>query len=581
MLLPSRSIANFVLTTLIAHPMLVACSGGPDRSTAGAAVGGESSVGGSVATETTTSRNGSTRGGTAGQDERTGAGGTARDDGSPTSSGTTKVAATSESAGGRTSSRSTTNAGGSVAPERTSVIGGRSGAGGTTAERTSATTKDTRATGGRTGTGASAPTGGSTQSGSTTVVEEAPTCSLPDPSAFQPKLSVGGGGTPYKESDHFIVFGSTSVDATLNLLEAAHQCFVEEWCWRSPGLSITSNSGTYYKFNVYQLSQLDGGAAGLAPYDYSAGLSYVQVLPNYSTDPGVTVHEFGHALTLTEKNWVEQGRTGLWWEAVANFVADTFMTSPYCANARTKHGITTSRSVLEPDTVISKSYMILCVNGNQYDAWPFLAYLTNNPDNYPGLGRMAVPNLFRTYKIDSNETPLHTLERLAAPTTVQAIVGRYWARMAYVDIGNPKAQKVFLDSRSRLNFSNLTSSGAQTYKVISERQPRYFGSNIIPLKIAGDGSVSVQITNLGNGRTESNFTATLSIRKTSEGTVRYVELPNGSGQATILDGEEASLVVVNTPDTLYLYDPSSVGANDPANTGLNYSVQITGATPAN
>lgn len=525
--------------------------------------------------------------------------------------GSSTTIASNDLTGGRTNKDGATVAGGSAAAAGGQVTGGRTGAGGATATGGSTKIRNDQTSGGRTATGGTAVTGGSlagrggqsaggrtstgsakaaggttltdstTQTSNPTAAGGNPTCSLPEPGEFQPKLTVGGGGTPYKESDHFILFGSTSVDATLNLLEAAHQCFVEEWCWRSPGLSITSNSGTYYKFNVYQLSKLDGGAAGLTPYDYSAGLSYVQVLPGYTTDPGVTVHELGHALTLTEKNWVEQGRTGLWWEAVANFVADTFMTSPLCANARTKHGITTSRSVLEPNTVISKSNMIICVNGNHYEAWPFFAYLTNNPDNYPGLGKMAVLNLFRTYKINSNETPLHTLERLAAPITVQTIVGRYWARMAYVDIGNPKAQEAFFSARSRLNFSNLSSSGNQTYKVIDSRQPKYFGSNIIPLKVQGDGTVSVQITNLGNGRSESNFTATLSIRDTKGGTVRYVDLAKGSGQATILGSEEASLVVVNTPNTLYLYDPSSVGTNDPANIGLNYSVQITGATPAN
>ena len=69
--------------------------------------------------------------------------------------------------------------------------------------------------------------------------------------------------------------------------------------------------------------------------------------------------------------------------------------------------------------------------------------------------------------------------------------------------------------------------------------------------MTGNGDVSVQVTNLGNGLPESNLTATLSIRS-SDGSVRYVDLPNGSGQATIGAGEEASLVVVNTPDTLYI-----------------------------
>ncbi len=60
--------------------------------------------------------------------------------------------------------------------------------------------------------------------------------------------------------------------------------------------------------------------------------------------------------------------------------------------------------------------------------------------------------------------------------------------------------------------------------------------------------------------------------------MRYLDLPEGSGQATIGADEEASLVVVNTPDTLYMYDPQYVG--DPENVGLDYEVEITGAAPA-
>jgi hypothetical protein len=102
-----------------------------------------------------------------------------------------------------------------------------------------------------------------------------------------------------------------------------------------------------------------------------------------------------------------------------------------------------------------------------------------------------------------------------------------------------------------------------------------------PALATGVGTVIVQITNLGNGQSDSNFTATLAIRTTSGGAVRYVDLPDGKGSATVASGEEATLVVANTPKTLYLYDPSSVGASDPAMAGLNYQVQLTGATPAN
>jgi hypothetical protein len=149
--------------------------------------------------------------------------------------------------------------------------------------------------------------------------------------------------------------------------------------------------------------------------------------------------------------------------------------------------------------------------------------------------------------------------------------------MAYLDIGHPPARNAFFARRGSLNFSNLDSIGNQTYQVKANRRPQYGGANIIPLN--GTGNVSIQVTNLGNGRSESNFTATLSIRA-GDGAVRYVDLPNGAGQATIGGNEEASLVVVNTPNMLYQYDAFRTESSSPEAAGLNYQVQITGAVPA-
>ena len=394
---------------------------------------------------------------------------------------------------------------------------------------------------------------------------------LPAPSAFKTN-NVGGGGSSPRASDHFQIFGSGNVDQGVKLLEAAHQCFVEDWCWRSPGLSITNSSGTYNKFNVYTLGSL-GSAAGVMKYDAAAGLSYLQVLTNSIGEARVSVHEFGHALTLSASpngGWVDQTRTGAWWEAVANFVADTFMTSTYCEPARAKAGIAAGNSIIDVNKIVGNSNMMILSDQNYYEAWPFFTYLTNNPDGYPGLGRMAMPNLFKNHK-RNNETPLHVLERQAAPITVQKILGRYWARMAYVDIGHPKAQQAFMSRKASLNQANVDAAGSGTWKVKAARQPQYGGASIVPLK--GTGEVSVQVTNLGNGRSESDFTATLSIRSAS-GAVRYVDLPGGMGQANVASGEEASLVVVNTPKMLYQYDAFNAGA--PETTGLNWQVQITG-----
>lgn len=392
------------------------------------------------------------------------------------------------------------------------------------------------------------------------------------PDNFTPNPNIGGGGRTYKDSAHFRVYnGGTSVDTVLKDLEAAYSCFVDNLGWRSTGLSYNGgDTGPFYKMNIYGVSSL-GGAAGQMFSDYRSGLSYLKVVTRYITDPKITVHEYGHALAYHEKTWVDQQRTGAWWETVANFVADTYLTSPLCAAARAKHGRPEGGTIIELNKVISNAHQVIvdatANSGNYYQAWPFLTYLTNNPDRVTGLGPNTLRDMFRKYKLRSNETPLHALATVAAPASVQAIVGRYWARMAYLDIGHPKAQELWARSRSTLNYANLDSTGSGSYRVKAARQPKYMGANIIPLK--GTGAITARVT------ASSPFTATLAIRG-SNGVVRYVDLVNGVAQATVASGEEASLVVVNTPASLYLYDPFSLSGD--VTKGLNYQVQLTGAT---
>lgn len=87
---------------------------------------------------------------------------------------------------------------------------------------------------------------------------------------------------------------------------------------------------------------------------------------------------------------------------------------------------------------------------------------------------------------------------------VSKVVGRYWARMAYVDIGHAQGQKLFMGMRGRLDYANLDSAGSGSYKVKSARSPKYMGANTVPLK--GTGAISVSI------KAGGPFTATLAIR---------------------------------------------------------------------
>ncbi|KAI0017961.1 hypothetical protein F4780DRAFT_795493 [Xylariomycetidae sp. FL0641] len=407
------------------------------------------------------------------------------------------------------------------------------------------------------------------------------------PAEFTPNPAPGGGGSRYRDSAHFRVYNTddATADTALETLEAAYDCFVTGQGWRSPGLSINhldhDAAGPWYKMNIYNVADLGPNVAANTPGDAPTGLSYMNVVAEWMTTPAVTVHEYGHALTYAEHTWIEQGRTGAWWEPVANFVADAFLTSAACADARAAHrqpeGATT---VVNLPKVVGDAHQVLVDgtpgSGNYYDAWPFLAYLAANPDGYPGLGPAALPDLWRRYDPGSNETPLHVLARLvqqqqpaAGNLSAQDVVARYWARMAFVDIGHAQARARFEQTRGSLNYANLDSVGGGQYRVKAARRPQYLGANIVPLTaVAAAVEVRVQAS--------APFTATLAVRAPGGGHVRYVALADGVGSADLAAGEEAALVVVNTPDTLYLYDPFALSSE--VTKGLDYQVQITGAT---
>jgi hypothetical protein len=405
-------------------------------------------------------------------------------------------------------------------------------------------------------------------------IQSAPLKREAPPSQFTANPNIGPGGSTYKDSAHFRVYGQSggNADAALNMLEGAYDCFINVLGFRSTGLSYNANNenGPWTKVNIYSVATLPG-AAGVMHSDYATGMAWLEVQNNYITTPGVVVHEFGHGVHYHQQTWVDQGRTGAWWETFANWFADTYKTSSICAASRSKFGQSTGTSEISVHETIGESFRTIVDGtvgtGNWYEAWPFFTYLTNNPDNFPNLGRDTMRQLMVQYSRGSNETPLHTLQRVAGGTQVARIIGRYWAHMANLDIGHPNAQQIFLQEKSRINFANVDSTGNNAYRVKSARRPFYMGSNIIPLK-ANANTISVQITS-----NSSPYTATLAVFNSGTKVARYIDVV-GSGSVTLSSGEAASLVVANTPAQLLLYDPFNL----PSQTPLDYSFTLTGAT---
>lgn len=400
---------------------------------------------------------------------------------------------------------------------------------------------------------------------------------LPPPASFTANPNIGPGGSTFLDSAHFRVYGASGANAqrTLDMLEGAFDCFITTLGYRSSGLSFNpgSDDGPWTKTNIYSVAQLPG-AAGVMHSDAATGMAWLEVQNAYINAPGVVVHEFGHGVHYHQRTWVDQGRTGAWWETFANWFADTYRTSDLCAASRQKYGQPTDVSEIDVRKTIGDSFQVIvdgtAGSGNYYQAWPFFTFLTSNLDNFQGLGKDALHQLMVQYQANSNETPLHTLNRLVSGggVTASKVVGRYWARMAYVDIGHPGAQDVFFSQRGSINYDNVQSSGSGRYTAIAARRPAYMGANIIPLSASG-GTVSVQITASGA------YTATLAVYNQGTGAVRYVDVV-GSGSVNVASGEEVSLVVANTPNSLILFDPFNLTSETRA--GLDYSFTLSGAT---
>ncbi|KAF2872400.1 hypothetical protein BDV95DRAFT_618110 [Massariosphaeria phaeospora] len=383
------------------------------------------------------------------------------------------------------------------------------------------------------------------------------------------RLLDGLSDDPYQDSAHFRVYGADAATAnkTLGILEAAHQCFVQDLGWRTPGLDnkkgrVGKEVGPWYKMKVYKDETISiRSAAGATEPNYDMGLALLRITEGYLTSPRVLGHEFGHAMHFSEKRW---------WETVANFVAELYVATPTCDQARSVFGVRGGDSIIHLTRVIGDSHQVIVDatsgSSNHYHAWPFLSYITNSPDSYSGLGKQIVLDMIRKYPLNSNETPLHTIERLLGRGVgVQKVIGRYWARMAYVDIGNAKAQSKFNLERKSLNYANLDDLGHGRYMVKAARAPRYMGANIIPLKASAS---KVSVTVMADG----SYTATLAVKGGSS--TRYVELNGGKGEVTLASDEGLSLVVANTP-TLVQYDAFNISAE--LNRGLIYSVQLFGA----
>ncbi len=412
-----------------------------------------------------------------------------------------------------------------------------------------------------------------------------------------------GSGYNYYESEHFQFIWGNSGDASKVTQEflAGNAKNLED-CWNvymqdlemaapSQSVNLSLRDGNHYKTNIYiSGTGLDGMTDDWAYMSYdSGGYAYMFCCVDsmqYNPPSWVLPHEFGHVVTAHQLGWNTNKYSYAWWEAMGNWFREQYLYSDYSTD---ETGFGTDFF----ETYLKNSSLTFPCGRDYYAAWPFLQYLTENPDNLEGYGSDFMKTMLQQGQVD--EYPLDMVERLA-PADLKDTLGHFAKRIASLDFENGDAY------RSRLN--QLLQSGSwnwqqiytmaepvagqpNTYQVPTERAPQHAGLNIIPLNVTGS-TISVKLNGLTN--IEGADWRACIVQCLSDGTFRYSDLFSDGETCTV--NTEANLSaayvsVVATPDNnTYTkvglpYGPDSEFAE--SNFGFNdkqqypYSLTIDGA----
>ena len=296
----------------------------------------------------------------------------------------------------------------------------------------------------------------------------------------------------YVESEHFVIFYGNSdttgqvnesfLKRNLDNYEKLWHCYGEYLGMENMNVDIYGKSPQKYKTNVYlTYTGLDKYPDGWAFMSSEDGYGIEIISPEAMLDDLTIAHEFGHVVTMQQKAWVDQDITGAWWEPLANWFREMYLGSEYYTG-------NTQTAWFEP--YLRNMSLTLPHGRNYYEVWPFLVYLSYNPDNIDGLGIDFVKRMISEAK--PNEYPFDTIARLSG-TDAQNIFGSYAKRMATFDFGEKQAyqsefQKKLSEAPYYWNLFYTVPEDHGTGWLISPQEdaPMQGGINIVPLKITGD-----------------------------------------------------------------------------------------------
>jgi len=408
-------------------------------------------------------------------------------------------------------------------------------------------------------------------------------------------------GYNYYESEHFQFIWGNSGDASkvtteflegnAKNLEACWDVYMNDLEMAAPtqSVNIGLRDGKEYKSNIYiSGTGLSGMTDDWAYMSYdSDGFAYMFCCVDsmqYNPPSWVLPHEFGHVVTAHQLGWNTNKYSYAWWEAMGNWFREQYLYSDYSSD-ETGHGTDFF------ETYMKNLHFTFPCGRDYYAAWPFLQYLTENPDNMAGYGTDFVKTMLQQGQVD--EYPFDMVERLA-DADLKDTLGNFAKHMAALDFENGDSYRARLNellSAGNWNwqqiYTMLEKTDENTYSVPTERAPQFAGLNIVPLNVTGN-----QITVTLNGETDvdgADWRACI-VQCGTDGSVKYSNLFSDGDTCTesvISNLSQAYISVIATPDNdTYLktglpYGPDSEFAENKhpftAKERYPYSVKLNGA----
>lgn len=392
------------------------------------------------------------------------------------------------------------------------------------------------------------------------------------------------------ESEHFqIIWGNNDTTGTVNEeyvrgnlenLENIRSFYINEMGLDDTSVSVndTSSNPIHYKTNLYinatGLSKIENDWAYMSCD--GDGFAYLAVQPGaMRVDPPswVLPHEYAHAITMHQKGVIADA----WYETMANWFRDQYLGSSYYKYGNNTYGPTSD--FFQP-IILNSDYYFPHMK-NYYDAWPFLLYVTENPDNMNGLGMPLMNSVLHDAK---NEVMFDKMERLSG-TSIKDMLGGYARRMVTLDFSRQSSYMNYLNelledsSNYDKIYTNLESSQDNWLKVPDSRAPQQGGYNIVPLNVdlnAKQVSINFKGDTSASG---ADWRASI-VAKTKSGETRYSTMWNNGVNTLDLQGDEEKLylVVCATPDKmldLTSFDVNKVGTRYP------YKVQVSTSNQSN